>query len=333
MGRLTRWSRWGAGALLVSVAALNGIVWAHARSFLYFEPPGERTASPEALSGVERVAVLLTGVSLPRPTLSRTPGDLGLPFTTERFPTTEGETLEAWWLPQPGPPVGRVLVFHGYGAARDSLLEVGAWWHARGWEVALVDCRGAGGSTGDHTTLGWKEADDVAATVAAARARGPEPVVLYGFSMGGAAVLGALGRLGVEADGAVVEASYATMSGTVANRFRLMGLPPTPLSDLLVFWGGVVAGFDGFALRPVDDAAVIRVPVLVLHGADDERAPSTSGEALVAALGDHGRLVVFPRTAHQPGLMTRPPEWGAAVTQLIRQVEVGGGQSRDGGAD
>lgn len=314
---------WALVACAALLAGLNGVLFLHARAFLHFSEDAPRTAAPEQLGPLGRLEVALTGVRLPRPRNARTPTDLGLPFETGSVVAADGTRLEAWWVPVSGSPRGRALLFHGYGGSKDQLLEVASWWHDRGFEVGLVDFRGAGGSAGDTTTLGWEEALDVVALHDAARRRGPEPVVLYGFSMGAAAIAGAVGRHGLRPDGAVLEACYASMRGTVANRFALLGLPATPLADLLVFWGGVSAGFDGASLRPVDDLRGTAVPLLVLHGEEDRRAPPADGRALAASAGAAAELVVLPRTAHQPGLGTRPPEWAQAVGRLIGRATGG----------
>lgn len=309
-----------ASLAIALLGGLNGVAFMHARAFLRFSSDGPRAASPDLWG---RLGRSLTGVHLPRPRNDRSPADLGLPFETTPVQAADGTWLEAWWVPAEGAPRGRALLFHGHGGSKDQLLEVAAWWHERDFEVALVDFRGVGGSEGSQTTLGWEEAMDVAALYGAARRRGPEPVVLYGFSMGGAAVAGAIGRHGVRPDGAILEACYASLRGTVATRVELMGLPAMPLADLLVFWGGVSAGFDGASLRPERDVLDSPVPLLVLHGAEDRLASPSDGERLVAAAGDAAELVVLPRTAHQPGLSTRPPEWGRAVGQLVGRATGG----------
>jgi len=318
--------------LLPCIAALalcsNLVVFLHARAFLRFGGPSVRTAAPEQIGALESAQVLLTGVSLPRPVNTRTPTQLGLGFETAVVRSADWTALEAWWIPGRGRTRGRALLFHGYGASKDQLLEVAAWFESQGMEVGLVDFRGAGGSDGDRTTLGWAEARDVEAMVDAARARGPEPVIVYGFSMGAAAVAGAMGRLGVRPDGAIMEASYPTLRGTVRRRFELMGLPASPVSEALVFWGGVYAGFNGFALRPVDHVRATSVPVLLLHGEQDRRAPPEDGQALAAAAGAGTELVVLPRTGHQPGIGTRYLEWTQAVTRLVGRA-TGGRPGRD----
>ncbi|MEC7949598.1 MAG: alpha/beta hydrolase, partial [Myxococcota bacterium] len=190
----------------LAVAGLNAIAYAHARSFLYFSSDGPRTGPPEHLGAVARAKVALTGVELPRPLYHRTPADVGLPFETAFVRASDGTRLEAWWVPADGPPRGRALLFHGYGGSKDELLDIAAWWHERGWAVGLVDFRGGGGSDGVRTPRGWEESLDVLAMQEEAGRRGEEPIVLYGFSMGAAAIAGAIGRHGLRPDGVVLEA-------------------------------------------------------------------------------------------------------------------------------
>jgi len=305
------------------VLSVNLLAFLHVRSFLRFGSSSVRTAAPEQISALGSARVLFTGGSLPRPVNQRTPAELGLGFETATVRSDDGTTLEAWWVPAQGRTRGRALLFHGYGGSKDQLLEVADWFQGQGLEVGLVDFRGAGGSEGARTTLGWEEAEDVKAMVDAARARGPEPVIAYGFSMGAAAVARAIGRLGVRLDGAVMEASYQTLPGAVRRRLVLMGLPASPLSETLVFWGGVDSGFNGFALRPVDDVRATSVPLLLLHGEQDRRAPPEDGKALAAAAGAGVELVVLPRTGHQPGIGTRYLEWTQAVTRLVGRATGG----------
>jgi hypothetical protein len=52
-----------------------------------------------------------------------------------------------------------------------------------------------------------------------------------------------------------------------------MNVPSFPAAQLLVFWGGVQAGFNGFSHRPAEYAKSVSCPVLFLHGEDDTSAP------------------------------------------------------------
>ncbi len=70
---------------------------------------------------------------------------------------------------------------------------------ARSGAVVAFDFRGHGRS-GGRSTVGLDEVADVAAAIAFARAAGPEPVVVVGFSMGAAVVLRQQGMVGRQHD-------------------------------------------------------------------------------------------------------------------------------------
>ena len=258
-------------ALLSALASVNVLAFMQARAMTRFSESGARTAAPEQLGLLDRFTVLFSGVSIPRPSNKRTPGDLNLRFDTHKFSNSDGERLEAWFLPNNR--AGTVVaLFHGYAASKSSLLNTAHVLHQLGYATLLVDFYGSGGSSGSGTTIGVKESGDVAATVEYMRQTWPErKIVLYGISMGGAAVLRAIAAHGVNADGLIIEATFDRLLNTGKNRFRAMGLPGSPFAELLLFWGGVQNGFDGFAHNPVDYARAVKQPALILHGEKDER--------------------------------------------------------------
>ena len=144
-----------------------------------------------------------------------------------------------------------------------------------------MDFRGTGGSDGSANSLGYHEANDVAAAVRYARERAlPRPLVLYGQSMGGAAVLRAVAVLDVRPDAIIVESVFGRMIAAARNRFALMGVPSFPSAELLVFWGGVRAGIPGFDHNPAEYARACDCPALVLHGAEDRHARLEEAQAI-----------------------------------------------------
>src|SRR5262249_1798820 len=95
-----------------------------------------------------------------------------------------------------------------------------------GYSTFLVDFRGSGGSGGNVTTIGVSEAEDVASAWEYARKLTPgQPVVLFGQSMGAAAVLRALSLRTAEPAAVVLECPFDRLLSTVENRFTSMGLP------------------------------------------------------------------------------------------------------------
>jgi len=306
--------------LLVFAVGANAVAFMQARRMTHFVDGGRRTAPPERLSAVEAAVVVLTGVTVPRPLNRRTPAQLGLMYRTHRFPSGHGPELEAWEVPgKAEQPL--VLLFHGYAASKAALLTTARGLYGLGAGTLLVDFHGSGGSSGSGTTLGVREAQDVAAAVAFARRRWPQRrLVLYGFSMGGAAVLRAVAQDGLRPDGLVLEATFDSLLRTTRARVASMGLPATPVAELLLFWGGVQQGFDPFRHTPAVFAGAVTCPVLQLQGAEDRRVSLDAARALHAAFTAPAELVVVPGVGHQAIARTAPDAWRAAVAPFLAHI-------------
>ena len=110
-----------------------------------------------------------------------------------------------------------------------SLLPEAAVWRELGYDTLLVDFRGSGGSSGQVTTLGYLEAEDVAAACNYARRQlGMTRTVLYGISIGAAAILRAVARGDVDPAALVLECPFDRLLSTAQNRFAAMGVPSFP---------------------------------------------------------------------------------------------------------
>jgi alpha-beta hydrolase superfamily lysophospholipase len=283
----------------------------------HFATAGTKTAAPQSLSLLAKVGTLLTGVTVPRPTAAgKSPADLGLAFETHRL-GGNGVELEAWHVPH-RQARGLVLLFHGYAACKAALLPQARAFHDIGFAVFLVDFRGGGGSSGSVTTIGVAEAEDVALAYAHARRLCPRrPLILYGQSMGAAAVLRAIAVHDVRPTAVVLESTFDRLLTTVCNRFTAMGLPTFPGARLLVFWGGVQHGFNGFAHNPVDYARAVRCPALLLYGTDDPWVSAAEQESIRDNLGGAVRLEVFPGAGHEELLSRQPERWRRVVAAFL----------------
>lgn len=269
------------------------------------------------MSKLGRVRVLLTGVNLPRPVNDKTPRDLDLPFETHRVEVPDGANLEAWFVPRTQPRA-IVLVFHGYGASKAKLLDEARAVHGLGCAALLVDFRGSGGSTGNATTLGMFESADVTAACELAQSLAPgRPAVLFGRSMGSVAILRAIAHHGITPAAIIIECPFDRLLGTVEHRFTAMGLPSFPCAELLVFWGGVQHGMNGFAHNPVEYAACVDCPALVMHGDQDKRVSLAEVQAVYDTLSGEKRLRIFPGVGHEACFRTQPDMWKREVTEFL----------------
>ncbi|MBS0204882.1 MAG: alpha/beta fold hydrolase [Planctomycetes bacterium] len=312
-------------ACLVAFLSINLVAYRHARAMLWFAGPGERTARPQDLSTIGKIGVLLTGVRIPRPENDRTPADIGLIYQTERIPVDDTVTLEAWSIPA-GSARGTAILFHGYSASKSDMLSEAEAFHNLEFDVWLIDFRGSGGSSERYTTVGYLEAEDVVSAVKYVQARsGSNPLVLYGQSMGAAAILRGLSISDMAPDAIVLESVFDRMSTTAGNRFRQMGLPAFPGANLLLFWGGVCGGFNASQHNPVDYAADCQCPTVMLHGELDPNARLEEGDRVLKNLRSRdAEMVVFPKVGHSPTLAADRERWLEAMQRLIEKISGSG---------
>jgi alpha-beta hydrolase superfamily lysophospholipase len=304
--------------LVAGFSLLNLAAYHHARAFFFYTNGEERTPAPEALSWGEKAKVLLTGIKVPKPRAYALPGDVGLPFEEIVIPGRDGVELAGWWLPHNPAAEAMVLLFHGYNSEKSGLLPEALIFHALGLEVVMVDFPGHGDSPGRQTTLGVREAEDVTTALDWARARWPErSIYLYGHSMGGAAVMRAMALHGAKPDGAIVESVFDTLLDAIRFRFRLMSLPSFPAAELLLFWGGRQLGVDGFAHDIVAYADEVETPVLMIHGARDNRASIAGAERVFEALRVEKKFLVIESAGHVNPCVVEPGPWRDAVSDFI----------------
>jgi alpha-beta hydrolase superfamily lysophospholipase len=307
----------GCLALLAALVILNALAFRQAYSMTHFVAEGTPIDSAASLSFADKLKTAFTGLSIPRPKNESTPAESGLIYEVHRFASTDGTELEAWFIPKDHPK-GLVLLVHGYVASKSALLSEAKAFHDLGFATMLVDFRGSGGSSGNTTTIGVEEAEDVLAAWHYARDHWSDlPILLYGPSMGGAAILRAVAVHGISPTALMVECPFDRMLSAVENRFAIMGFPAFPAARLLVLWGGIQHGFNGFHHNPAEYARAVHCPTLVLHGTLDAHAKTEQVQRVFDNLAGPKEFVLFPDLGHQSYVSARPEEWKKAVSAFL----------------
>ena len=306
-------------AIFLIIVCANLLAYQHAYAMLHFIQQGERTHNPEDLSFWQKMSVLLTGVNVPKPLNMATPAEYGLTYETHHLQVDDDVELEAWYLPKPESK-GVVLLFHGYAASKSTVLPEAQALNALGYDTFLVDFRGSGGSNRSETSIGFYEADDVAASFEFVQQKlRRDNIILYGQSMGGVAILRAVAEKEVKPERIIVEAVFDRMVSTVANRFSTMGLLTFPSAQLLIFWGSVINGYSGFEHNPVRYAAEIDCPTLILHGTADDRATLEQVQVVYEQIRSEKRFEVFDGVGHESYLAANSERWQEIVREFLSQ--------------
>jgi alpha-beta hydrolase superfamily lysophospholipase len=265
--------------------------------------------------------ILLTGVTVPKPRNECSPENVGLDFEAHRMDGTDGAELEAWYVPRESSR-GLVVVFHGYASCKAEVLREAAAFHELGYATFLVDFRGSGGSSGWNTSVGVYEADDVEQAWNYVGRHWPdERRILFGQSMGAAAILRAVPTRELRPAALVLECPFDRLTATVGNRFTAMGLPATPFAQLLVFWGGVQQGFNGFQHNPAEYAKSVTVNTLLLHGDRDLRVTRQQAANIFDNLAGPKEFSLFAGAGHESYVTHDAAQWKHVVRQFLHDDE------------
>jgi uncharacterized protein len=94
----------------------------------------------------------------------QTPADFGLDYRTVQFDTPDGLALKGWYIPSRNGAA--VILLHGYGTNRLSMLAHASMLAEAGYGVLSYDQRATGESEGEVRSWGWADIGDVGAALA-----------------------------------------------------------------------------------------------------------------------------------------------------------------------
>ena len=255
--------------------------------------------------------VFWLAVRPPRLAVRLVPGDVGLTVEDVTITTDDGLRLAAWLVPRPGAPA--VVLLHGYPADKADMLPIAASLGPR-FTVLLLDQRYFGGSEGRLTTLGFMERRDLARAVDFLAARGFGPVGVFGFSLGGAvALLAAAEDPRIRAVAAY--APFADLGLLGQELYAWLWLLKYPLVGLTRVWSRLFLGHDITRPTPVEAAARLTIPILLVASREDEQIPFAHAERLRDALAANPRAEFLLMARGRHGEL--PPDFTARLARFF----------------
>jgi alpha-beta hydrolase superfamily lysophospholipase len=276
------------------------------------------------VGGVLLVAVVVAtwmagsaAVSVPRWPVGARPTDL--PVEDIAVEGEPGIVVRGWVIANDC-RCGVVVLLHGSGGHRESMLPRARFLHRAGFGIVAMDMRAHGLSDGTVTTFGGRESRDVRAVIAETRRRFPgQRLGAIGFSLGGAALL--LGDTPADVDALVIEAVYSTIEDTARRR---VGTAMGPVIADVLPWLLYAQmpwrfGVSRSELRPVERIGAVRAPVLVIGGEKDPFSPPDQTRRLFVAAGEPKELWLVPEAVHWDLHLSAPDAYRTRVLGFLER--------------
>ena len=290
---------------------MNIMAFMHAYKFTHFSnDAGNKTEQSKSLNFSQKLSIAFFGVNNPKPVNKRIPDK---PFEEVNLNGIHS------WIINVEKSKGTIILLHGYGGEKSSMLDKASIFQQLGYNTMLVDFRGSGKSEGVNTTIGYKEAKEVIESIHYLKNKGEESIILFGTSMGAAAAMKALHDKDLPVSALIIECPFGSLLQTVKNRFSYMGVPPFPMASLLVFWGGIQNNFNGFNHNPIDYAKNIKIPTLLFWGEKDPKVSLEETHSIYENLQGKKKLVNLPEAGHENYLIKYKDLWTEEISMFLSE--------------
>ena len=228
--------------------------------------------------------------------------------------TSDGLTLHGWYAPSKRRAA--VILVHGGGGNRTSMLPEATALVARGFGVLVYDTRFCGESDGELGTWGDAEQADVVAALDFVAHRvdvDPARIGLEGFSIG-ATTASLVTARDPRVHAVLLHAVWTSFEDEVAYKFGHYG----PFSLVPAMWAFQRGGVHPEAVRPIDHIAEIAPrPLLFITGGRDIDTPLPVVRQLLAVAGDPKDMWVVEGAAHGRYVESAPDEYPRRVVAFF----------------
>ncbi|GAB2566336.1 alpha/beta hydrolase [Gracilibacillus alcaliphilus] len=194
-----------------------------------------------------------------------------------------------------------VILAHGFRNTGDDMGKLARLYYQEGFDILLPDARGHGESEGDYIGYGWHERHDYLNWIQfLIQERGAADIILHGNSMGAATVLMASGEnLPSEVKGIIADSGYSSVKAELQHQLKnIYNLPSFPLLNVTSVITKIRAGYTFEEASVVKQVQENTLPLLIIHGEDDDLVPTAMGRELYEAAGGEKELWIVPDAGH-----------------------------------
>ncbi len=301
--------------LLVLFILLNIITAFHAYKFTHFYDADKATSNSNIKkSGWDITKDILFGINAYK---KKNTIAADSAFQTVYLKSSTCPKLEAWYIPADNAK-GTVCMFHGHGSTKSAIFDESVSFRKAGYNTLLVDFRAHGNSDGNTCTIGYDESEDVKLAYDLIKNKGEKNIVLWGISMGAAAVSKSISDYDLKPTKVILEMPFGSILKAAEGRIKMMKLPGEPLAALVTFWGGAEHGFWAFNMKPTEFVKKIQCPVLLQWGKNDPRVTEQETNDVYNNISSTKKLVVYENSGHESLCDKEHEKWENEITAFLK---------------
>ena len=234
--------------------------------------------------------------------LQANPADLDLTFEEVLIPASDGVMLHGWFVPGPGEITW--LWLHGNAGNISHRLEnLHLIHHRLGVNVLLIDYRGYGHSQGQPSEKGtYRDAEGAFEYLQSRPDIDPSKILVFGRSLGCAVAVELATHCALY--GLILESPFTSLAD--------MAKRALPLPGVTVF---VRKKYDSLS-----KIGCVSIPLLVLHGDQDDTIPLEMGERLFEAANQPKTFYAINGAGHNDTYIVGGKSYFAAIDDFLKNL-------------
>lgn len=217
-------------------------------------------------------------------------------------------------------PVGVVILAHGYTWTRNGSLKYAQIFYKLGYTCLVYDQRGHGENKTDYCTMGYFEGKDLNDIISWTQKEFPSlPIGLHGESMGGATVMMAL-KENPRLQFVIEDCGYSSLYELIKYKLKQMHLIPALFIHTADWLLKISRGYHLKDVNPAEVVSKSNVPLLIIHGEDDEFVPTYMANKIHEARLDSSQVVIFKKADHALSYQTNPIRYEMIVRGFVEKI-------------
>lgn len=244
-------------------------------------------------------------------------------YETLNATTTDGYELVATAFAPEESSQKWVLLLHGYTGWKEELYPIAYQYVQRGYHALVPDMRCSGESEGDFIGMGWTDRLDNMIWLDEILTRDPNAeIVIHGQSMGAACALMMSGEaLPAQVSAIVSDCAYTDAYRMFAKQMMdWFGLPSFPLLDSMNLVLQLRGGYDLKEASALEAVKKTNLPVLIIHGDQDDMVPVDMAYELYDAVPGQKELLIIPGAGHAQAMDKDPELYYDTVFHFLSQI-------------
>ncbi|MDO4903013.1 MAG: alpha/beta hydrolase [Limosilactobacillus sp.] len=214
-----------------------------------------------------------------------------------------------------------VVIAHGYKGNGETMSSYAKMYHDMGYNVLLPDDRAHGLSAGRYISFGWLDRLDYQKWLERMIVRLGEQVkiLLFGVSMGGATVEMLSGdELPPQVKCIIADCGYSSIKGEMTyllkNQYHLPEYPIYPLVSTISRYR---LGFYLGDVSSVEQLAKNKLPIFIIHGANDKFVPSYMAIENYRATNAPKKIWIVDNASHAESFWIDPANYQKRISKFL----------------